>query len=137
MSTESAKKFLGVFKWLYIIIAVLSLVLGIFILLNSNAEFVAEALKNIKVQLPADLNPATVLSISLIVSALVNFVEAYLFKRVIDDGSKSTLLMVLLSLSVGSSIYTVITAFSISNVISLCINAITLYAVFTLRKSAK
>jgi len=84
-----------------------------------------------------EINPTTVLGLAFVFYVIFTLIEAILYGRVIKDGSKSTLLMVLLCLTVCSNIYTLITAFKPSAILNLCITLLTLYAVYVLRKEAK
>lgn len=102
MRKESAKK-LGGFMWLYYIGAILSIGLAILIIANENSDFVSkgvdEFVKAYGVEMPAGVAPATIVGFTIIILALISFIEGWLFGRVIKDGSKSTLLIVLLTLS--------------------------------------
>lgn len=136
MSKETAKRYVGIFKWLYSISAILLLGLGIFTLLNTNASFITEVISKAKINLPSNINHGTVLGVFLIGYAAVNLIEALLFKRAADDGRKTTLLIILLIISVVSAICNVVATFNVSSLCNLFVNVLTLYAVIVLRKNA-
>lgn len=132
MSKESAKKIISVFKWFYIIGGVLIIALSLLFFMNSNADFMNEIVKSYKIDVEG-VNPVTVIGIVMVISGIINLIEAWLFSRVTKDGKKSTLLMILLIISIASAIYTVITAFNVSNIISLLTNVLVFAAVLKLR----
>ena len=140
MSSDSAKKTLGVFKWIYIIEGIFTCLLGVLFFANQNNEELVKISDNLvntsNLQLPDGMSLAVFLGTTFVFGAIFIFIEAWLFNRAKNDGKKTTLLMVLLVLSTISSIYSIITAFSISNIINLVLALIPLYAVYTVRKEA-
>lgn len=140
MSSDSAKKALGIFKWIYIIEGVFTGLLGVLFLVYQNHEALVKASDNFintsSVQLPDGMSLAVYIGTVLCFAAVFTLIEAWLFSRAKNDGKKTTLLMVLLALSTVSGIYNLITAFGISNIISLVLTLISLYAVYVVRKEA-
>ena len=140
MSSESAKKALGVFKWIYIIEGVFAGLLGVLFLANQNHEALIKASDNLvntsNIQFPDGISLAVFLGTGFVMIAIFIFIEAWLFSRAKKDGKKTTLLMVLLVLSSISGIYNLITSFSVPNIITLALALISLYAVYIVRKEA-
>ncbi|MBR3897693.1 MAG: hypothetical protein IKJ43_00235 [Bacilli bacterium] len=140
MSLESAKKSLGFFKVIYIIEGVLVGLLGVLFYANyNNADLtkISDSLVNTSsIKLPDGMSLAVFMGTLFVTIAILNFIEAWLFSRVIKDGSKSTLLMVLLTISAVSGVYTLFIGFNASNVVSLVLTLISLYAVYVVRKEA-
>jgi len=137
MKKESAKNILNNFKWFNIIGAVILFVVAAIIFTSNDSELVAQISSSMNIGDTGEINPTTVLGLAFVFYVIFTLIEAILYGRVIKDGSKSTLLMVLLCLTVCSNIYTLITAFKPSAILKLCITLLTLYAVYVLRKEAK
>ena len=140
MNSDSAKKALGLFKWIYIIEGVFTGLLGVLFFVNQNNEALVKASDNIvntsSIQLPDGMSLALFMGTVLVSSAIFTLIEAWLFSSAKNDGKKTTLLMVLLVISTVSGIYKLITSFVISNITSLVLTLISLYAVYVVRKEA-
>lgn len=140
MSNESAKKTLGVFKWIYIIEGIFSGLIGVLFFVYQNHEALIKASDKIintsNFKLPDGMSLAVFLGIAFVAIAIFDFIDAWLFSRAKKDGKKTTLLMVLLVLSSISGIYNLVTAFSVFNITSLVIVLVSLYAVYVVRKAA-
>lgn len=140
MSSDSAKKALSIFKWIYIIEGVFSALFGILFFAFQNNEALVKVSDNLvntsNIKLPDGMSLAVFLGISFVVIAIFDFIDAWLFNRAKKDGKKTTLLMIFLVISAISGIYNLITAFAVSNIINLVLTLISLYAVYVVRKEA-
>lgn len=140
MNGDSAKKALGIFKWIYIIEGIFAGLLGVLFFVFQNSEPLVKASDELvntsNIQLPGGMSLGVFMGTVFVFAAIFIFIEAWLFSRAKKDGKKTTLLMVLLVLSSISSIYNLITKFSVSNIISLVLALISLYAVYVVRKEA-
>ena len=141
MSSDSAKKALGIFKWIYIIEGVFAFLLGALFFAARNSQELLKVsdqfVSSTNVQLPDGMNLGTLLGMVFVFAAIITFVEAWLFSRAKKDGKKTTLLMVLLVISSISGVYSLITSFSVSKIITLVLAVLSLYAVYVVRKEAK
>lgn len=134
------EKALGVFKWIYIIRGIFICLLGILFLALQNNDALVKASDSVvntsSIQLPDGVSLVVFMGAVLIISSIFNFIEAWLFSRAKKDAKKTTLLMVLLVLGSITGIYNLITAFSVSNITSVVMSLIALYAVYVVRKEA-
>lgn len=137
MKKESAKKVLNVFKWFNIIGAVLLAIVAAIVFTSNDSNLTAQLTSSMNIKDMSGLNPTTFLGLVIIFSAVFVLIEAILYGRAVKDGSKSTLLMVLLVLSLIANVYTLITSFSFSAILNLCLTLLTLYAVYVLRKESE
>lgn len=131
---ESYRKQLKAFGWIYFVLAILSLLVGVgvFFLPESFNKTIVDAYNSVNFQ---GLNPKTILGVSVIVEAALYFIYFLLIKSVATGKSKvkNTILMVLLILSIVGSIIALVGSFSIIEVISLLIDAYVLYLVVKIR----
>lgn len=131
---ESYRKQLKAFGWIYFVLAILSLLVGVgvFFLPESFNKTIVDAYNSVDFQ---GLNPKTILGVSVIVEAALYFIYFLLIKSVATGKSKvkNTILMVLLILSIVGSIIALVGSFSIIEVISLLIDAYVLYLVVKIR----
>lgn len=93
-------------------------------------------LTEIQKAFPVELNgadPKVVFGISFIILAVIYAITAVSMRNVATKKSKGTVALVLLAISAIGNVYYVITAFSISTLISLIITAMLLYFVISVR----
>ena len=79
-------------------------------------------------------DPKIVFGIVFLIYAIVYALIAIGLRRVANNKSKGTFLLVVLCISAIYGIYTVITAFSISNLLSLAVALLMVYLVYSVRK---
>lgn len=139
MSESLAKKILKINGIIYYVLTVFLVALAIFSFVSSDNELITKLVDTLKIN-SEGVNPSTVLGISLLLMAVLEFFLGWLCCRATKDGSKTTLLMVLTALNVISSISALITG-SVetitSGIVSLAIDCAVFASVMTVRKSAK
>ena len=116
---ENAKKWLTGMSWLYIVRAVLSLIFMAIIMSN------AEALQAIAAQVKG-VDPKIYVAIAAILSIVFYFWYFWLIRRVINDKSKGTLLIVLLILGIIGAIASFATGQGNLGFIDICLDIVTI-----------
>lgn len=125
------RKTLKVFSVLYWIATALFVLLAILSFASGSA------LDTIKEAFPVNFNgadPKMVFGISFIIIAVIYAITAVSMRNVATKKSSGTVALVLLALSAIGNVYSLITAFSISTLISLAIAVMLLYFVICVRK---
>ena len=110
---------------------------GLFILFAILAFVSGSALDSIKEAMAIDLqgaDPKIVFGVSFIIIAIINAITAVSMRNVATKKSNGTVALVLLAISAIGGIYYLISAFSISTLISFVITAMLLYFVICVRK---
>ncbi|MBR3255429.1 MAG: hypothetical protein IKF97_04345 [Clostridia bacterium] len=138
------QKILKVISYLYIIAAVIVIAVGIFAFTPAGKE----AFKDFKIQdeqklQEANIEKSTMVGINFIASSLSCLIVAVLLKRAIKDGSKTTMLLILLLLNIAGSVTTIVRGIKdgfsqeiLSACGSLVVDSFILYNVYKVRKAA-
>ncbi|MBR3249120.1 MAG: hypothetical protein IKF83_00275 [Clostridia bacterium] len=123
---EKAKSWLKGMSWLYMIYAILGIV---FMLISISSN---EAMQAIAGQTNG-IDPKIFVGVTAVTSALVYLWFWWLIRRIINDKSKGTLLMVLLILGLVGAIVGFFVNQRVTGIVDLILDVITLIAIYKVR----
>ena len=133
MNLKVAKITLKVMSVLELIYGVLMLVAGVLFLTGS--DLLKDYFDEIVAAGGNELGKGGIFAVFVFV-ALIIFLVAWLYRVAAKDGKKTTLLLVFLILACCYGVYSLVTNFSVTSLISLLLDAFVLSQVFVVRKNA-
>ena len=122
---------LKVFGWIYIVIAIFIAVCAV--LVFTSPDYLNSIVDAMKIDLK-DLDPKLFYGIFMSVMAVIYFLIGMGLRRIANNKSKGTLILVILAISAIGSIYTLVKAVNVTNIVSLVLSLLMLYLVYAVRK---